>query len=40
MFELGDVRRLFAHDKNPENGERAMVVTGHIECQLGSEWPC
>ena len=40
VFEFGDVGRLVAHEKYLSLGERAMLVTGNIECQRGSEWPC
>lgn len=40
VFELGDMCRLVAHEKFLSPGERAMLVTGNIECQRGSEWPC
>ncbi len=40
VFELGDMCRLVAHEKYLSLGERAMLVTGNIECQRESEWPC
>ena len=40
VLEICNVRSLSGHLSKPVEKERAMVVTGNIEFQRGSELPC